>query len=530
MREVTFGEKGLVALLAPCAGLALLVSCQLEQAPDSGASGGGSMDSSGGQASVGGSSGSGPVGSGGEASEIDWGRCTYDPGLAANIRWQLGSSQDKTSVRDLTYLTPNHEPYASLAGIECLENLEWVSLSYLFPEGERPVIDLSPLASLPKLTELRLTTIGFSHLEVLADGPLRDLALSSVEVDSLEALRGFGQLEQLDLYDVDVSDLAPLSDLDSLRSLTLDYMPVSTLAPLSGLPALENLTLWALEIHDLQGLVALPKLAALNLISTDFESFEGIEDVPNLVSIQVEGCDQIESFDGLEACEGLESIEVRRFTTSGPTIISDIGALAEVPTLKILDLAEASVTDIGALSNCPKLEYLNLAANQVVDLGPLVGLSLQWLDVSSNQVEGIEALADMPLSTLRISHNPISSLESLGTLDQLEVLAIDGLGVTSLELLRGAPITHLYAADNDLSDIDPVMDWELVDLLLANNEIVTLPDGFIGSQGFCARTDLTGNPLGEAAEARLDALCEAPRTGQGYAWDGGACSAVCETP
>jgi len=529
MRGVTFSEQGIVAMLVPWALLGLLASCQLEQAADSGASGGSSADSSGGQASVGGSGGSGAVGSGGAAGEIDWGGCSYDPGLEANIRWQLGSSSQYMSVRDLTYLTVSQEPYASLAGIECLENLEWVMLSYYFPEGERPTIDLSPLASLPKLTELRLTTIGVSHLEALADGPLRTLDLSWGEVDSIEALRGFAELENLELSGLELSDLSPLSDLASLRSLTLNTIPVSTLEPLSGLPALENLTLWYLDIPDLQGLVALPKLATLGLIATGLESFEGIADVPNLVTIQVDGCDQLASFDGLEVCEGLERIEVRPLTSS-PTIVSDISALAEVSTLKVLDLAEANVSDIGALSGCPELESLNLRANHVVDLNPLAGLPLQWLDVSNNQVGAIDALADMPLSTLRISQNPISSLDPLGTLDELEVLAIDGLGASSLEPLRGAPITHLYAADNAISDIGPVMDWELVDLFLTSNEIVTLPDGFVGSQGFCARTDLTGNPLGEAAQDRLDALCAGPRTGEGYAWDGGSCSAVCETP
>lgn len=471
------------------------------------------------------------MGSGGSAVglvEVGSSGCAFDPGLAANIQIEL-EVDNAAGVHHLTDLNVDYEPYGSLAGIECLANLERLQLAYYFYEGERPVIDLSPLASLGKLTELSLTTIGFTRLEVVADR-LRNLRLWFVEAGSLEPLRDFDQLEQLDISGLPAADLSPLSGLDSLKTLTLDYMPVSTLAPLSGLPALETLTLWTLEMRDFQGFVNLPRLKNLHILDTAFESFEGIAEVPNLVSVRVEGCEQLRTLDGLEGCAGLQTIEVLPLINDGPALLSDVGALTDVATLRTLDVAGAKVSDISALSGCPALEHLNLEANQVADLSPLTGLPLQWLDVSSNQVVAIDALADMPLSTLRISHNPIASLAPLGTLTGLAELAMDGLGATSLELLRGAPITQLYASDNALRDIDLVMEWDLANLILKNNEITSLPEGFLGARGFCALTDLTGNPLDDAAKGMLDALCATPSL-EGYTWDGSKdCHPVCEVP
>jgi len=252
----------------------------------------------------------------------------------------------------------------------------------------------------------------------------------------------------------------------------------------------------------------LPELADLQVLAMDIESFEGILDVPKLESIRIEGCEVVESLDGLEACEGLESIFVARLLPDQANLMSDLGALSDMPTLKSLEIAGAAVSDIS----------------------PLAGLPLERLDITDNQVESIDALAEMPLSSLRISGNPVVSLEPLGTLSSLEQLAMQGVGATSLDLLAGAPLTHLDVADNSVSDIALSLDWDLVELLASNNDIVSLPDGFVGGQGSCSRTDLSGNPLDQAAQDTLLALCEPPSNGSGYMWDGGSCPPICEVP
>jgi len=508
---------------------------------DAAASGGSDADASGGETSSGGLGGSDTGGSdtggttsggsGGEAGQddIDWGDCTYDPGLAENIRWALGGI-DSNDVLDLVNLSVDHAPYSSLTGIECLENLEWVSLSYYFPEGERPEIDLSPLSSLEKLASLSVTTAGVSHLENLAEGPLRSVRLSWVDLDSLEPLRDFAELESLELIGLPAADLAPLGGLHALSTLSLEYLPVTSLAPLSGLEELQALSIWSLELQNLAGFVALPKLAELRVIETPLQNLEGIADVPSLLRVHLESCTVLESFDGVEECEALQSIEVSHFENTAATVLSNLDALAEVPTLEELIVPEAQLSDLTPLASCSQLRHLDLEQNEVADLSPLADLPLEWLDISLNEVESIEPLADLPLTTLRLSSNAIADFTPLRTLSELHELDISHTGATALDYLEAAPITHLYAADNSISDIDVVMEWELVDLFLSENEITTLPDGFVGGQGFCSRTELTGNPLDEAAEERLEALCAEPSAGSGYAWDGGVCSPICNVP
>jgi len=516
-------------------GIASALAACSQRADDADGSGGAPDDASGGEASggLGGStSGSGgTAGSGGGTApdDIDWGDCTYDPGLAESIRWALGGI-GSSDVRDLVNLIVDRAPYASLDGVECLENLEWLGLSYYFPEGERPVIDVSPLSSLEKLTSLSVSTAGVSHLEDLAEGPLRELRLTWLDLQTLESLGDFTQLERLELVGLPVTDLAPLGNLHALTALTAEFMSVTSLAPLSGLEELQTLQIWGLELENLEGLVDLPQLADLHVIDTPLQNLEGIDQVPSLLSVRLESCQELDSLDGVEKCEALESIELSHFESDPATVLTDVDALAHVPTLKRLVVPYAQLTDVTPLASCSELQHLDLMMNDVVDLAPLAGLPLEWLDISHNPVESIEPLANLPLTTLRMSNSTIDDFSALGTLSQLAVLDISDTGASSIDNLAAAPITHLYASGNSITDIDVVMQWTLVDLMLAENDISTLPDGFVGGQGFCSRTELTQNPLDEAAEERLNALCESPSEGAGYAWDGGSCPPICEVP
>ncbi|MCE9547089.1 MAG: hypothetical protein K8T25_16565 [Planctomycetia bacterium] len=95
----------------------------------------------------------------------------------------------------------------------------------------KKVNDLSPLAELNDLEQLRL---------------------SSTNVSDLSPLAGLKNLYEVDLDETKVSDLSPLAGLKSLERIHLDYTKVGDLSPLAGLKKLFDLSLVKAEVTEEQ--------------------------------------------------------------------------------------------------------------------------------------------------------------------------------------------------------------------------------------------------------------------------------------
>lgn len=480
----------------------------VEEAPSTG----GSLQTplaSGGSSSLEASLSGGAPSGGGTPVELgyDWGGCAYDPALKEGIAEHLESA-GVTSVALLTSLSTWNVPFESLRGIECLTNLEELSLSRGGYEAGSQVIDLAPVATLKSLSRLSLESIDFVGFEALYGLPLKYLGLVELGLDSLSPVARFTQLEMLELSRLSTGDLSPLAELGALQHLGLNYMPVSDFSPLSGLPFLGRLYLNALDNTDLRGVFNLPELTYLTVENSDFVSFSGLGEVPQLKTLRLGDCPKIESFDGLQNTL-IETIEVTSFY-SGYPIVSDLSALASVPSLQQLSLPNAAVSDVSPLAECHALKFLNLEKNDVVDLSPLQGLSLEGLV---------------------ISYNPISSIEPLGFLSRLSSLSIEGLGLTSIEPLRGLPLQKLSGSGNSITDLSPVINDELVQLDLFDNKVVDLPEDFQGIRDEATFVDLRLNPLSEDAKAQLTRLCVRDESlGATYIWTGGKCNYDYSTP
>lgn len=489
------------------------------------------------------SSGGSGGGSGGAVPvPLDLGDCTYDPAFEAAVRVELTASS-KTSVLELTDLRIE-TPLASIAGIECLVNLAGLSLGQERLEGDFAVIDLSPASELEGLRSVSLAGLAFSHLQAVQR--VTYLGLYSIEIDSLDPLAEFSQLTTLSLYDLAFSELPSLAKSTALTTAFIEQMPVSDLTPLGNLPALEMLFLRELDFPTFAGLSNLPLLHQLDLHDLPFESFEGLANLPSLKTLTITDCPAVESLDGLEGLENLSS-----FSTESSPNISDLSSLAEMPSLQILALHGSRVSDLAPVAQCPALRglslpdsqvvelgplaghpsltHLDVSGNQITDLTPLAGLALLNLDIVANQVESIESLTGLPLRSLAISRNPIASLAPIATLTELRLLAMLGVGATSLDFLQGLAITALNASDNQISDVDALV-MPFSSLYLNDNQIVELPEGFVGAigePGGCVETELKGNPLGPAADALLRELCASGGGDSGYVWDAGECRAIC---
>lgn len=259
---------------------------------------------------------------------------------------------------------------------------------------------------------VRMTEAGESVGDVTCDAVL---ALRALDVRTgVTSLRGIGLLanlerlsvgERFDYYKLDrdppplpAAALGGLAELPRLRSLSLG--PVADLAPVAALGALEELNVDRVASADLSPLRALAHLRVLQIGTGDPNAWQGN---PNPRS------------------EGL----VYALARGGG--IADLGALAGLKALEVLEIEGARVVDLAPLAGLSALRILNLQENAIADLGPLARLTkLQVLLLKKNQITDVAPLRGLTaLVEVRLGNNPIVDGAPLAELTALRELWLD---------------------------------------------------------------------------------------------------------
>jgi hypothetical protein len=187
-------------------------------------------------------------------------------------------------------------------------------------------------------------------------------------------------------------------DVKPLTALTAQGLNINSVGGVQCLAALTYLNLDANVIGDISELSSLPRLTELHLRAQGYSQCFGDTD----------GC----SITG-GAC----------FFTN---VLTDISRLADMPSLKNLDLSYNPLTDISALSGLTSLTSLNLSADGLSDITALSGLtSLTSLNLSLNRLSNIEALSGLTsLTSLDLSNS--FDCEDEQILSDIDALKIRG--------------------------------------------------------------------------------------------------------
>ena len=119
----------------------------------------------------------------------------------------------------------------SLAGIDKLVNLKslWVT------EADGKNIDISVLAQLKELKNLRLNHCGITDISVLGS---------------------MTQLESLNLMDNNIADISPVSGLKELHYLNISQNPVSDISAVRNLTGLTGIEFEETKVSDISALAA----------------------------------------------------------------------------------------------------------------------------------------------------------------------------------------------------------------------------------------------------------------------------------
>lgn len=274
---------------------------------------------------------------------------------------------------DITQLIIDSRELTSLEPVASLKKLQRITVN------GAAIVDFSPLNGLPDLTRVEAysTAMGpnlqwMSNLTKVSYLKIR----AGQDLVSFEGIPTMPGLRSIEIHGASPADLTPLTALAALTSLTLQNSKLPDLTPLTGLPKLEKLNLYGSTIQDFSPLTGCSTLTELSIYATKGANFADIGKLTQLTNLQAGHT----TLDDIAWITNITNLKVFRtfnekITDYSPltklplenlTIwsmknpVGDLGFLAEIPTLKTLQLREvegaSNLETIGTLTNLVELE------------------------------------------------------------------------------------------------------------------------------------------------------------------------------
>ena len=324
-----------------------------------------------------------------------------DTNLEAVVRTTLGLPAGEPitarKMRNLTELRASDGRITDLTGLEYATNLRSL---FLFNEfhwkddvNHNRISDVSPLANLTQLEDLRLDGNPISDISPLADlTQLTYLNLKATSISDISPISNLTQLWSLHFSVTSISDISPISNLTQLRDLSLYATPISDISPISNLTQLRDLELSRTHISDISPISNLTQLRGLWLDTTPISDISSLANLTQLTDLDLQS-----------------------------TNVLDISPLANLRQLTRLRLNEIEVSDISPLADLTQLTDLNLRSTNVLDISPLADLTqLKRLDISRTHISDISPLANLrQLTGLNLNETEVSDISPLTVLTQL---------------------------------------------------------------------------------------------------------------
>lgn len=327
---------------------------------------------------------------------------------------------------------------------------------------------------------------GFLRIEDLR--AITELDLSSYNIESLQGIQYLQNLNKLNLSHNQISDLSPLANLRILEVLNIDYNQVSDLSPLTNLHLLKDFSAANNKITDASVLAGLSHLQDVNLSGNQLgnQGIAVLAEIKTLKRLDI-------SNNGISRISAFENHPELEVLIANHNQISDTSALGTIKTLRGVSLNNNQIQTLSPnFANLQNLEYLDLAENQLNDAGvtPIASLrNLKVLNLNQNQISNLDFLENLTqLTALGLHGNQISEITPLQYLTNLQVLYLGENQISNITPLAG--INHLFWLDlseNQVTDIKILLETAG---LLEKNDVL----------------DLRGNPLSEEAKQDAEAL------------------------
>ncbi len=298
-------------------------------------------------------------------------------------------------------------------------------------------------------------------------------------------------------------DLSTIAGLKKLGILTMEECAFTG----EDLTGLTSATVWELglpgctlteaqaESLDLTGF---PKLRSL-----DISGIAAWQQLPQLP----EGVTQLDiSRSGISSLEGVQRLSGLSRLAAADTPVTDLTPLATCQQLERVDISDTAVTDLTPLESCGKLQLLKADETPLTTLQGLeTCIELRCISLKNARLTDIGGLRNTTLlEDVQLSGNRLEDVSVLaGSKDTLERLYLDGLGMESLDWLRGAAaLRYLSVNDNRLETLDFLEESPALEGLSAANNAISSAAPLEGMANL-KELVLRDNPLSGAPELHL---------------------------
>lgn len=229
------------------------------------------------------------------------------------------------------------------------------------------------------------------------------------------------------------------------------------------------------EVTDLSDLVWFTGLTKLTIHDACGSDFAFLQNMPSLKSLTLSGCSL--TSENMQVIGSVTSLEELYLSDCG---LSNLSALSNLASLRILELNDNSINNLTPLKSCAALEELYLSANALTSLSSLASLkSLSVLDVSYNALEDISPLtACKAMTRLNLAHNQLTDLSALGTMVKLTELDASNNQIEDVSALSACTALETFLmSDNVLTSIDALAEIETItEINIDYNDVEAVPD------------------------------------------------------
>lgn len=298
-------------------------------------------------------------------------------------------------------------------------------------------------------------------------------------------------------------DLSTIAGLKKLGILTMEKCAFTG----EDLTGLTSATVWELELPgctlteaqaESLDLTGFPKLRSL-----DISGIAAWQQLPQLP----EGVTQLNiSRSGISSLEGVQRLSGLSRLAAADTPVTDLTPLATCQQLERADISDTAVTDLTPLESCGKLQLLKADETPLTTLQGLeTCIELRCISLKNAQLTDISGLRNTTLlEYAQFSGNRLGDVSVLaGSKDTLERLYLDGLGMESLDWLRGAAaLRYLSVNDNRLETLDFLEESPALEGLSAANNAISSAAPLEGMANL-KELVLRDNPLSGAPELHL---------------------------
>ncbi len=224
---------------------------------------------------------------------------------------------------------------------------------------------LAPISSMLSLTELDASGNQIKTVPSLTRlSLLRKLDLSGNALTSAAWLSNHKTLSSLNLSNNLIGDISPLSTCSALTDLNVASNLFTSLVPLAGCTRLETLDVSGNEIGSLADLKELTALSNLSAADTKISSIEPLSGMSALTTLNVSGT-------AVRDFTPVSQTKLKNLYAAGCDI-SDLTTMVMLSSLEMLDVSGNLLNEIGAVALMYQLNVLNVSNNYVTDFSPLL--------------------------------------------------------------------------------------------------------------------------------------------------------------